>query len=827
MSVNPSDNHANANRFFIAWGSFVVRFRWPLLVGTLAATWLFAGGAKRLEVNNDDELFLDQEGLASLEAYREVFGRDDVFITVAKGDVFSLPYLEKLRALHADIVALEVEGLGGADANDSDARDTRAAATGAAAPEWGSDSDWGDEAGGTVADEVTSLVNVRATTFEGGALKVAGLLDDWPYPGGPDALRERVMQREPLIRGLVDDDGRRSLIVVRTMPMDDADSARVYKALGAIMSKYESPDFDLMIGGRPAVRATVNDAISVDVRRLLLAARGLNIVILALIYRSIFGVLGPMAIVLLSGLWTLGAMGLSGAPMTGVSNILPGFLICVAIGSSIHLQSAFVELRTAGVEKIQAIAMAVGRTALPIAFCNLTTAASLYSFQWSEMQAIRSFGTFGAAGVMIILLQVLVVLPIVLSFSGARSFRHAPSGARNVLARLVARCVSLSRSERSTRPAMIVTIAGLVVLACATVATRVDVGADPLTWFSPDTEIVKATKEADQVGGAGQLSIMIQRADGHSIADLDFMRRLEKLERYIEAYTADGRKRVGHVDSVLDAVRESWRALNGNSMQHYAIPPTQQAVVDVVNLFSMSDASRTKRLVTVDQRTLAMEVRLNWMLGSDYRRFIDYVEQGIDRHVGDAANVRLTGGAYNAVKVEERLVGELAQSLGIALFTIIPVMALLLRSVRFGLLAMIPNAPPVFFVLGAMTLADIPLDMTHMLLAAIILGVSVDDTIHLFHGYLAHKRAGRSTEQAVVETFSMVGPASIASGIVLALGMLLYSGATMSTVRSFGVLAGLAVMVAIIADMLVLPALLRMLDREEKSEARVLVSAET
>jgi predicted RND superfamily exporter protein len=163
----------------------------------------------------------------------------------------------------------------------------------------------------------------------------------------------------------------------------------------------------------------------------------------------------------------------------------------------------------------------------------------------------------------------------------------------------------------------------------------------------------------------------------------------------------------------------------------------------------------------------------------------------------------------------------MTRSYAVAFLAITPLMILLLRSFRRGLLSMIPNLVPVLLTLGLMGWIGFPLDISTMMIGAILLGVAVDDTIHFMHGFYRDYDATGEPERAIGQTLQTTGRAMLFTSIVLAAGFFIMMLATVDNVTHTGALAGFAIVVAFLADVLLAPALLVTLEPRH-SPARVL-----
>jgi len=142
-------------------------------------------------------------------------------------------------------------------------------------------------------------------------------------------------------------------------------------------------------------------------------------------------------------------------------------------------------------------------------------------------------------------------------------------------------------------------------------------------------------------------------------------------------------------------------------------------------------------------------------------------------------------------------------------------MVLLLGSVKIGLISMIPNVLPVVMTLGFMQMTGIPLDLFTMIVGAIIIGLSVDDIVHFFHNFSRFRHEGLSVEESVKQTMLVTGRAMVATTIILSLVFYVYIFAILSNLIHFGILTGIAIIIALLSDILLAPALLSLITKDK------------
>ncbi len=855
------------NPYLLALAELVVRFRvWVILISLALTAGSLWSIATRLTVDTSVESFAanHSESQQVLEEYRDEFGRDDMFMVLVEGDVFTMPYLERLRALHDELAKLdvEVETLGERRA-DRDRKRHRepnvpahpkakpavdpvadafgdfggddwgeAAPAGAKKPESALD-DWAGVAGGTIVEQITSLVNVRQTRGTPGGIEVGELLDPFPSEADLPALKQRTLGDATLVGQVVGREGRHSVVVLRTQFMGEQDSVKVFHALEDIVARHEAPGFHIRLTGMPALNVGLNDLMMGDLRVLLMLSVLAMLAVLTFLFRHPVGIFAPLTVVAMAAINTVGLMSLVGMPLTMLSNILPAFLMCVGIGDSVHLLSVYRDELRHGRTPREGLVRSIATTGVPIFYTSLTTIFGLLSFQFASLDAIQEMGLAGAFGVALALVYSITFLPALVSFFPGTRLGAREHGTQDFLDRFLDRCMKASgdlddagrgpASGPAVRRRRITLLAGGMVVGLAIFGTSLlRVYHNPLSWM-PDDEPVKQSIQIldDQVGGTANVQLLI---DGHSergVKDLRLLNGLEALANHIAAYR-DARVGpvVGNALSIVDVVKETNRALHEGQQAYYALPDDQRAVSDAFFMFENAGPDELRRMATNDLSRAQMTIRIKWLDATAYLPLTEHVEEGIAEFIPEDATVRATGSIYTLVTTVSHLLTDLIRSFGAAFVVITLVMMLLLRSLKLGLISMLPNLMPILFIMGLMGGVGIPIDMNNLLVASIAIGIAADDTIHFMHHFRVHYAWSGNIEEALNRAMRHSGRAMVSTTIILMIGFFVYLGAGMYNIQRFGLLIGLTCFMALMSDLLYGPALIRAFYRRLPAEAR-------
>ncbi|MCZ6533665.1 MAG: efflux RND transporter permease subunit [SAR324 cluster bacterium] len=201
---------------------------------------------------------------------------------------------------------------------------------------------------------------------------------------------------------------------------------------------------------------------------------------------------------------------------------------------------------------------------------------------------------------------------------------------------------------------------------------------------------------------------------------------------------------------------------------------------------------------------------------SKYECFVKGLEREAHRLFPDSANIAVTGSIKLFTQTIQLMMQSMGRSYIIAGAVITLLMILILGSWRIGLISMLPNLAPIVVTMGVMGWMDIKLDMSNMLLGTVAIGLAVDDTIHFFHDFRTYYARSQNVGEAVRQTMLNAGRAILFTTLVLVTGFWLFMFASLNNLIQFGFLIGLCLIIALLADILLAPAMMELITRTER-----------
>ncbi len=468
--------------------------------------------------------------------------------------------------------------------------------------------------------------------------------------------------------------------------------------------------------------------------------------------------------------------------------------------ATVHVLSIFFDRFNACKDKKEAVRYTLQHSGLAIAMTGITTAIGIASFAGSEVAPVSDMGIFASLGVLVSLFLTLTLLPALLMITRLKPKAAAKHG---WLDHLMKRLAYIPTHY----PGAITMISLFIVLVSLFLATKLKLSHYPLEWFPKNDMNYIGTKYIDKkMKGTLTMEMVIDTHKENGWQDPVRLAKLERLSHALEGYD-DGKVFIGKVFSLNTIVKESNRALHENNASYYTIPSDKALVSQELLLFENSGSDDLEDVVDSQFSKVRVTHKLPWVDSLDVQDMIRHVRKSYEEAFkGDT--VSMTGMIPILVHTFTQSIHSSVRSYIIA-FTLIAIsMIFIMGSVRLGLLSMIPNLTPIIMGLSLMYIYHIPLDMFTLLIGSIAMGLAVDDTIHFLHNFKRYYLQSHDAVKAVEQTFFTTVKAMVITTIVLSLGFYAYMFGTMESVQNFGFLTGSVIIFALLADLLLAPALM-------------------
>lgn len=613
-------------------------------------------------------------------------------------------------------------------------------------------------------------------------------------PGmGPAEVTARLRRDRVAPRSLVSSDGRTlaiNLVLDRNVERLHEDLVAQVRALAAPLGG--------AVSGVPVFRVETNGRTRSEILFFAPFTGLALLVVLWFIFRSVAvaficllpGVVGAAAM--------LAAMGILRSPLTLTTIILPSVVLALGSAYAMHL---LVPARAVGVESIDS---AISPAALPVALSGLTTVVGFGAIGLVRIDAVRFVGGFGGLGVLVVTAAALTLVPACLRYLSPPSRR--PFGSR-WLTTEVPRMLGKVAGARASIGVWLLIIP---LIAAGVSAIRIET--DATQWLPPGNPVRDDyDRIRELLSGISPLNFLITATSGTSVSAQEPLAAIDALARHLEE-----RDDVGKVLSIADPLRQLHGGFVGDPAQ--PLPGTDDLVEQY--LLVLGSLERMSDLISADRKHANILIRANNNGSHHLREIADDADRWWQQNGPAGFEGQTTGIMFEYARAEDEIaIGQL-RGLAFALVAIGAILLAIFQWPTLALVSLVPNVLPVASVFGAMGALGIPLDAGTVLVGSLALGIAVDDTIHVVAGFVVRAEHGAPPREAVQAALAHALPAIVYSTVVLSLSFLILGLSEFTFTRNLGLLTAGILVLCLVADATILPALLVRLRPRGASQAK-------
>ena len=486
----------------------------------------------------------------------------------------------------------------------------------------------------------------------------------------------------------------------------------------------------------------------------------------------------------------------SGQPYTPITAMIPTLMAAYTTATLLHLFAAIQRARIALLPRPQRIARALSETFVPGLFNVLTTGAGLLSLMWVDIPPVQTFGLAGAIGTLMVFLVVFILVPpILLKWDTPRWPRHRSGFG---YARRIAAAVAVF-SMRNAKAVLITT--ALLVLVTIPLAMQVKVESNLIEFFAPDHSISRSTDRVeDKLSGVTSTEIVLTAGARDGLKHPATLAEIKALQTWLEQ-----QPEIDRSFSLVEVIEEMNRAFSGSELGPNALPTDRKMIEQLLLIY---DGKDLYELVNREFQRGRIALNLNVHGANEISQVLERIRARLAAQPIAGVKTEFAGFGKLFADQEDRIIEGQVKSFASAFVQILLLMALLFRSFRGALICLIPNLAPLFFIFVVMGTTGIALDVATVLIAGVILGITVDDTIHLYHGYLHRIRHGVSPVFAIIRSVESSGRAVIAISVVLVAQFSLLGLSDFRPTAHFGMLCAVGLFAGQVFELLLMPALL-------------------
>jgi len=762
---------SRVNKVFARLGRFQVKFRWLILLVTILVTFIACLGLPQLQMTASEEEWFDDWDKVKIDQahFNDVFGSDDGYMVMVRAnDVFAPEVLSAIDRLskrlenevpYADRVVSLTHNLSIPIANDE---------------------------GFEVIDP-----------FENGIPADSAQLA---------AKKSLIMSRESLVNNIVSDDAKETWVILSLKSYEGGvdfgkDSIAPFARNVILSDEFKSDKFEMLPTGMSYTEMEENEVISRECAMRIIFGFAVMLVCLILFVRSLRGVIVP-AIATVGGIASvLGVnawLGIIGDESMVALPILLG--MALSVGYSIHYINSFrMHFRRSG-NRRESVINAVEETGWPILFTVITTVASLISFLFAGIRPIRWIGGISAGIVFMVYLYVIILIPILMSFG--KNAKPDPTEVKAAGATKADILFEFFGRKVCRHSGIIAAISAAIMLLQIPGVMNIDVNMDYTKTMGEKIPFVTRLMDmlSGKLGSLYDFNVMIEFNESDALKNPVNMKRIETLEQKLgtlQLTKISGDK--PRVQSVTRLVKEMNRTLNSDSTEYYKIPDAQDMLTQLLFLYEISDADALFERMDEDYKTTFIHIELS---GYDAKKIVEDLDsaKSYATQIFPDAKTSIVGEVVNYAEMNGKLVNGLLRSFGGSFVIIAIMMILAFGSIKAGLIGMIPNVAPVLLIGGVMGYSGMPLDMITMIVMPMILGIAVDDTIHMNnHIKYGYERTG-SYKKALLLSYREIGKTMGMTTFILCAMFFVFIFSPMGALHNVGLLSIIGLAAALVAD---------------------------
>ena len=769
------------DEFALQLADRILRHPWWVMLITMVAVCFAANGVRHLEFSNNYRVFFGKNNpeLLAFEEFQATYTKNDNILFVIQ------PADKKVFQPHV-VDAIE--------------KTTQAA--------------W--QIPYTI--RVDSITNFQHSWAEGDDLTVEDLIQNG-ISLSEDALLEKkkIALSEPLLvnKLISEDAGTTGINVTLQFPekslTEVPEAVAAARKIAADMSA-QFPDLKIVLSGLTMLDNAFPEAGISDLKFLVPIMYLLLVMAMVFSVRSISGTFVTVLVVGFSSVTAMGITGYIGMKLSPVSSLAPTIILTLAIADSIHLLLSLKKHMRQGLVKKEAIRESLRINALPVTITSLTTVVGFLGLNFSDSPPFHDLGNITAMGItaawgysMTFLPAMIMVLP----------FRVKADEGRKDASRidLMQRYTEFIITHHKS----VGLLTGVVALIMVLMVCRIELNDEFIKFFDHRVPFRNDTEfTLDHLTGLYVIEYSLGSGEKGGINNVAYLRNLEAFTGWLRQAPE-----VTHVYSYTDIIKRLNKNMHGDDPSWYRIPDDRNLAAQYLLLYELSlpFGLDLNDRINIDKSATRVSVTLPSVTTTRAKEFIDRSQHWLTMNTPSHMQAVATGAAVMFIHISKRNIVSMIKGNILALFLIMALIIISLKSIKIGALSLLPNALPILVTFGVWALIVGKVGMAAATLTSTSLGIIVDDSVHFLTKFLRGRRELKlSRSQALRFTFDTVGPAIIATSVILVIGFAVLATSTFQVNAHMGLLTVIAIVMAFVFDFTLLPALL-LIGHKEKETA--------
>jgi predicted RND superfamily exporter protein len=660
---------------------------------------------------------------------------------------------------------------------------------------------------------VDSLQNYQHTKVEDDDLYIDYLYESPKELSKDDManIKNIVLNEPTLINNLISEDASATGVGIRLALPDGNTSEASKEAVAAARILADKlrplyPDFQILVGGSVTSNVTMGEAIEQDLQTLLLLAYLIKIIIMLALLRTFSGMLLTLLLITFSVTGTMGFFGWIGTIMTPPTGFVPTAIMTIAVADTIHILVSYYYELNQGKRKHDAIKESLRINFSPVFITSITTMIGVLCLNTSDSPPYRDMGNMIAVGVLLAWFYSITFLPAFLALIPAPKGKYQKERPVTFMTRFANFVVK--------RYLILLFVTGFTVIAVGSQISRNEITERWHEFFDDSFEVRQTTKAVDKdLGGLHRLFFVMDSGVKNGINNPAYLQQINDFSSWL--MTQHG---VSHVDTLTDIIKRLNKNLHNNEEQWYRIPESADLAAQYLFLYELSlpVGLGLNDTISHDRSTIRLSAVLK---GTDSAAILDLEARALSWLNENAPAIKTkesTGLDIVFANLTLRNVQAMLGGTAFAFLLISILMIIALRSVKIGLISLIPNIMPALLAYGLWGLLSGKVDTAVSVVVCLSLGIVVDDTVHFLSKYQrARQEKGFDAPEAIKYAFNTVGVALLVTSVILVGGFSVMQASHFHPSQQMGQLLAITIAVALLIDFLFLPPLLMLLDKRK------------
>ncbi|WP_425669690.1 efflux RND transporter permease subunit [Vibrio owensii] len=759
------------------WGKIPTKYSIWVLLATVLLVVIATIGGKNLYFRGDYNIFFDgtNKQLLAFDEIQTTFAKTDnlaIVVAPASNDVFTPEILQLIQSLTVDSWQVPYSS------------------------------------------RVDSIANYQHTeAFEDDLLVEDLLYEDYELTPQRIAKVKSIALSEPVLKSALISEKGDVTVVNITVQLPEIDKTaevqEVMSHISAMLERYQEkyPNVEFHKAGIIAMNYAFMTAAQEDSSTLVPTMLLVILVFLTIMLRSFLSVVATLIVIIGSVMATMGLSGWAGMFLSTATVNVPTLVMTLAVADCVHVITTMRHSMQNGFSKAHSIERSISLNFMPILITSVTTAIGFLMMNMSDSPVLRDFGNLSALGVMIACFLSVTLLPALLKLLPI-NVKQTPSNGKSDFMDKLGNFVVTHR--KALLPASV-----LVIAVSASLIPLNRVNDESVKYFDNRSDFRQAADFMEaRISGMTNISIAIKTNESQGIADPVFLNAIGGFTDWLRI-----QPETDHVATLADVYKRLNKNMHGDDESYYALPQNRELAAQYLLLYEMSlpygldlnnqinvDKSSIKMVLTVDNLGSVELVDLENRI---YAWFADNAPQ---------YEVVASSPSLMFAHIGETNMASMLSTLPITLVLISALLIFALRSLKLGLISLVPNIAPAVIGFGLWALISGEINLGLSVVVTLTLGIVVDDAVHFLSKYQRARKEGQTAEQAVRYAFHTVGRALWITTVVLVAGFSVLAMSSFRLNADMGQLSAIVIFIALVVDFLFLPTLLMLFDKAAYSQ---------